>query len=100
MSSPEPATPNDERPTPCTYRPLAGEILATACVECGHALALHIGVDHCPVCELVERNRQLHAAMAANRIKVHVTGVDARVLERTIREMSLRDIGRGGRYRR
>ena len=100
MSSPEHATPDAERPTLCTYRPVAGEILASACVECGHAAVLHIGVEHCPVCELVERNRQLHAAMAANRIEVQVTGVDARVLERTLREMSLRELARGGRYRR
>ena len=89
-----------EQPSLCTYRPLPGDVLKSACSDCGHAAVLHIGVEHCPVCELVEHNRQLHAAMAANRIKVHVTGVDARVLERTIREMSLRDIGRGGRYRR
>ena len=90
-----------EQPAFCAYRPVAGEILRTACVECGHTLVLHVGVEHCPVCELVHHNRQLQAAMAANRIEVHVTGVDARVLERTIERIALRNIARGGGpYRR
>ena len=84
----------------CTYKPLPGEVLKTACPDCGHAAVLHIGVEHCPVCELVAHNRQVRAAMAANRIEVHVSGVDQRVLERTLREMSLRELARGGRYRR
>ncbi|NUP39506.1 MAG: hypothetical protein HOY76_21465 [Streptomyces sp.] len=93
--------PQNEPPALCTYQPVAGEILATACAECGHALALHIGVDHCPVCELVQHNRQVQVAMATNRIEVHVTGVDERVLERTIERMSLRARMRGaGPYRR
>lgn len=90
-----------ERPAFCSYRPVAGEILATACVECGHALALHIGVEHCPMCELAALNRQMRTAMAANRLEVHVTGVDARVLERTIEQIWLRNLARGaGPYRR
>lgn len=100
--TPRPATePDTEPPTFCAYQPAAGEILATVCVECGHALALHIGVEHCPVCELTAHNQHLRAAMAANRIEVHVTGVDGRVLERTIKQIWLRDqfAGRGS-YRR
>ncbi|NUP39176.1 MAG: hypothetical protein HOY76_19720 [Streptomyces sp.] len=90
-----------ERPAFCSYRPVAGEILATACVECGHALSLHIGVEHCPVCELVQHNRQVRAAMAANRLEVHVTGVDARVLERTVERIWLRSqFGGRGPFRR
>lgn len=93
--------PEAEQPALCTYRPVAGEILATACVGCGHALMLHIGVEHCPVCELVFHNQQVRAAMAANRVEVHVTGVDARVLERTIERIYMRSLTRGaGPYRR
>ena len=89
-----------EQTSYCTYRPLPGEVLKTACPDCGHAAVLHVGVEHCPVCELVQHNRQMRAAMAANRIEVHVTGVDQRVLERTLEQMSLRAMARGGRYRR
>lgn len=92
--------PDSDAPALCTYRPLPGEVLTTACPECGHLVAMHVGVEHCPVCELVAHNRQVRAAMAANRIEVHVTGVDQRLLERTLSEMVLRDWARGGRYRR
>lgn len=84
----------------CTYQPLPGEVLKTACPDCGHAAVLHIGVEHCPVCELVAHNRKVRAAMAANRVEVHVTGVDERVLERTLERMHFRAVGHGGRYRR
>jgi uncharacterized Zn finger protein (UPF0148 family) len=91
--------PDLEQPALCTYQPVAGEVLKTACVECGHALALHIGVEHCPVCELAALNGHMRAAMAANRIEVHVTGVDERTLERAIERISLRSYGRN-RFRR
>jgi hypothetical protein len=83
-----------EPPAFCTYQPVTGETLKTACVECGHALALHIGVEHCPVCELVDHNARVRAAMAANRIEVHVTGVDERTLERAIERINLRSYSR------
>lgn len=79
-----------EQPSLCTYRPLPGDVLKSACPNCGHAAVLHIGVEHCPVCELVEHNRQVRAAMAANRIEVHVTDVDARTLERIVERLQLR----------
>lgn len=92
--------PDTDAPALCTYRPLPGEVLKTACPDCGHAAVLHVGVEHCPVCELVDHNRQVRAAMVANRIEVHVTGVDERVLERTLDRMSLRATMRRGHYRR
>lgn len=101
MTTVEATVADVEQPVFCTYRPVTGEVLKTACPECGHALALHIGVEHCPVCELVALNGQLRDAMAANRIEVHVTGVDGRVLERTIKQIWLRDqFGGRGPYRR
>lgn len=51
-----------EQPALCTYQPLPGEILKGACQECGHAFVLHVGVEHCPVCELVQHNRQAREA--------------------------------------
>lgn len=51
-----------EQPALCTYQPLPGEILKGACQECGHAFVLHIGVEHCPVCELVHLNQQAREA--------------------------------------
>lgn len=80
--------PNAEEPSFCTSRPKPGAMLAGACEECGHALVLHIGVEHCPVCEMVHHNAQVRDAMTENRVEVHVTGVDHRVLERTIERMS------------
>jgi hypothetical protein len=48
-------------PTPtsyCTTVPRIGDLLTDRCRDCGHATALHVGVDHCPVCELVDLNKQ------------------------------------------
>ena len=89
-----------EQPELCTYQPVPGEILKGACQEYGHTFVLHVGVEHCPVCELVQHNRQVRAAMAANRVEVHVTGVDERVLERTLERMHFRAVGHSGRFRR
>lgn len=90
MTAEEATVADADQPAYCTHHPAAGDVLATACAECGHALMLHIGVEHCPVCELEQHNRRVRAAMASNRLEVHVTGVDERVLERTIERMSLR----------
>ncbi|MGW2692351.1 hypothetical protein ACWC3Y_10875 [Streptomyces sp. NPDC001296] len=100
MTGQEATPPSVVQPGFCAYRPVPGEMLTAACVECGHALVLHVGVEHCPVCELVHHNQQVRTAMAADRIEVHVTGVDERALERTLERMSLRTMARGGRYRR
>lgn len=56
MSSPEAALPDAEQPQFCTYQPVPGEVVKAACPECGHSFALHIGVEHCPVCELAHLN--------------------------------------------
>ncbi len=85
-------------PVFCSYRPVAGEILATACVECGHALALHIGVDQCPVCELVRHNRRIRATIRDTGVHVEVTGVELRTLEDVVRRVLERDRFRRGGY--
>lgn len=54
--------PDVQQPSFCSYRPVPGEVLKTACPMCGHAFALHIGVEHCPVCELVHLNQQAREA--------------------------------------
>jgi len=103
MSSPEAAMIDVAQPTFCMYQPVPGEVLKAACLECGHAVALHIGVEHCPVCELVERNRQARAAIRDGGVHVEVTGIDKRTLEETVRHVlerdQLRDSARYRRYR-
>jgi hypothetical protein len=37
----------------CTWHPAAGRVIGHPCPVCGHSDLVHIGVDHCPVCELV-----------------------------------------------
>jgi hypothetical protein len=97
MNGPGEAAAGAERPAFCSYRPVPGEFLTAACVECGHALALHIGVEHCPVCELVHHNRQVRAAITNSGVHVEVTGVDTRALEDVLRRVIERDrFGRGG----
>lgn len=58
------------QPLPGTYLTLAA--LVAPCPDCGHATVLHIGVDHCPVCELVALNEQ--ARGVASRVEVSVHG--------------------------
>lgn len=53
----EAPTARSSTPRPyCTRPPAAGEYLSAACGTCGHAVVLHVGVEHCPVCELVDLN--------------------------------------------
>jgi uncharacterized Zn finger protein (UPF0148 family) len=100
MTAQETTVAEPEQPSFCTSR-CAGTRTNEPCPECGHLAALHVGVEHCPVCELVHHNRQVRAALAMNRFEVHVTGVDERVVERVIERMSLRSGQRSpGRYRR
>lgn len=44
----------------CTRKPVPGQVIGAGCEDCGHAMVLHVGVDHCPVCELVHFNQQLY----------------------------------------
>jgi hypothetical protein len=37
----------------CTWQTPAGWRLGHPCPVCGHSDLVHIGTDHCPVCELV-----------------------------------------------
>jgi hypothetical protein len=39
--------------TNCTWKPTPGTALNGRCPDCQHAVLVHFGVDHCPVCELV-----------------------------------------------
>ena len=93
--------PEAEQPGFCTSK-CAGLLMTDTCGDCGHAAALHVGVDHCPVCELVQHNRQVRAAMAANRVRVEVAGLDPRTLERAVETVMRRDQfrGLGSRFRR
>lgn len=43
----------------CATRPQPGDLLTDGCPDCGHAFVLHAGTNHCPVCEMVDLNRQL-----------------------------------------
>ncbi|MFE9448283.1 hypothetical protein [Streptomyces sp. NPDC006739] len=47
-------------PRTCAAAPVPGESPGTPCADCGHAVLLHVGVDHCPVCEMLDLNRQLY----------------------------------------
>jgi hypothetical protein len=64
-------SPDDAPPIAyCTTKPLPGSYLTLAsltapCVDCAHATAVHIGVEHCPVCELVGHNANARAAAEA-----------------------------------
>ena len=58
----------------CTFRPVAGDP-QLACSACQHALTLHIGVKHCPVCELVDLNDKARDRVIGDgRIEVHLQG--------------------------
>lgn len=48
----------------CTRKPVPGQVIGAGCEDCGHALVLHVGVEHCPVCETVDLNRQAADAIA------------------------------------
>lgn len=72
----------------CTKIPRPGDRLTDACPDCGHATVLHLGVDHCPVCELVARNER--ARGTANHVEVHVQG-------HVLTEQQLMDAIRKGR---
>jgi hypothetical protein len=57
-------TPDIARPgSYCNQRPVPGEYVGAGCGQCGHALVLHIGVTHCPVCELVDLNERTSATI-------------------------------------
>lgn len=49
----------------CKRRPVPGDILGAACSNCGHSTALHVGVEHCPVCELVDMAKRFRESESA-----------------------------------
>jgi len=64
----------------CTWKPpgpasVAGIALVVTgeCPECGHSAPVHVGTDHCPVCELVWQ-----ATPAFRRQQQRVSGIPAR----------------------
>lgn len=83
-------------PVPGTY--LTPVTLTAPCPDCGHATVLHIGVDHCPVCELVDLNERARAETVTH-VTVNVTdaAID-RALERY--ERNGRAINRAHAFRR
>lgn len=67
--------------TYCTTTPVPGTFLTPAnlaapCEICGHAVILHIGAHHCPVCEMVDLNAQERAALAAVPVRTITVGID------------------------
>ncbi|MER6980153.1 hypothetical protein [Streptomyces carpinensis] len=82
---------NVEQPTFCSSRPVPGQLLTAACGECGHAQVLHIGVEHCPVCELVHHNERMRAVTSETTVQVEITG-DATALERAVRAETRRPL--------
>lgn len=56
----------------CTTAPMAGARLTDECLDCGHAVVLHVGTEHCPVCEMVDLNQQARAG--ATTVTVNVSG--------------------------
>ncbi|MFJ2630848.1 hypothetical protein ACIO6U_02640 [Streptomyces sp. NPDC087422] len=77
MQGTAPGVPPSEPAAPaaayCTAKPQRGDHLTAPCADCGHATVLHVGVTHCPVCELVDLNAKASATSDA-RIEVHVQG--------------------------
>ncbi|NUQ98586.1 MAG: hypothetical protein HOY79_19205 [Streptomyces sp.] len=56
---------------------------------CGHLLALHVGVDHCPVCELVDlaaRHREPPQTVTVN--------VQGSLTEKDVLDIMRRALGR------
>lgn len=85
-------------PRTCTAKPASGESLAGPCPECGHAAVLHVGVEHCPVCELVQHNQQVREAIVDSRVFVDVRGLDERSLELAVERVLVNGMRRP--YRR
>jgi hypothetical protein len=62
-------------PTPyCTTVPRTRDRLTDACPECGHATVLHLGVGHCPVCELVALNERAREGLVRGQVEISVHG--------------------------
>lgn len=70
----------------CTRKPVPFAYLSDGCPDCGHAIVLHVGVNHCPVCEMVDLNRQSRDAVQQVR----------RLLDPREREREARRLGTRG----
>jgi hypothetical protein len=83
-------TPDAAHPTTyCTTKPRAGDHLTDACRDCGHAVVLHVGTDHCPVCELLDLNAQ---ARGGGRVEVRY---EAPPLGKVVAELERQMVQRG-----
>lgn len=63
----------------CTTKPVPGTFLTlptlvNPCPDCGHAALLHIGVDHCPVCELEDLNQRNRDLIAKGQVEITING--------------------------
>lgn len=80
----------------CTTTPVPGThltpaTLAAPCPDCEHATALHVGVDHCPVCEMVDLNQRARAATASTDMTVNISAdADATLAEKAWAEVQRR----------
>jgi len=76
----------------CTTAPIPGQPLGASCGDCGHAVVLHVGVTHCPVCELTQLNDRAREGLAAGRVEVTVHGepVDHNYLVKLLERQALR----------
>lgn len=76
----------DEPSRYCTAHPPAGThvlALADPCKLCGHTWALHVGVGHCPVCEMVDHNSRMRGGGSVE-IRVEGQTVAAKTLASAI----------------
>ena len=51
----------------CLTQPVPGDYISGRCPDCGHLVAVHVGCEHCPVCEILDlavKYRDLIAAEA------------------------------------
>lgn len=61
----------------CTTASMAGARLTDECLDCGHAVVLHVGTEHCPLCELVDLNQQARAGATHVTVNVSREATDA-----------------------
>lgn len=75
----------------CRRQPTSGSYLGDKCDDCGHALVAHAGVEHCPVCEMVDLNRQARAALDHGEIRIDLAGASERTVVDAVRRVLEQD---------
>lgn len=83
----------DASPSPayCTTTPRPGDHLTDACQDCGHAVVLHIGTEHCPVCEMEDHNARARTATTINNVAT-VAGDASSLADRAWAEIQRRHL--------